>query len=161
AYQANPLGPADKVAPKPPAAAVDGPDADDGLLTVSGVVRMPDGAPAVGATVRSYNAIEEAPAGARPRGAGRLQARGGLGNGCSLHAASTDARAQAVETVASVATRTTFVAPLELTLAPALAHEVTVLSGGNPLPGAHVAAEGSGYEVHGVTGADGKVQLLL
>jgi hypothetical protein len=159
AYQASPPGPAGTVATKPEAAAVDGPD--DGLLAVSGVVRMPDGAPAVGATVRAFTAIEEAPAVTRTDGAGRFQLRAVFGNGCSLHAASADASAQTVHTVASVATRTRFVEPLELTLVPALAHEVTVLSRGNPVSGAHVAAEGPGYEVQGVTGADGKAQLLL
>ena len=54
-----------------------------------------------------------------------------------------------------------FAAPLELTLLPALHHEVTVLSEGRPVAGAQVAAWEPISRFKGVTGQDGKVRLRL
>ncbi len=48
-----------------------------------------------------------------------------------------------------------------MTLAPALTHEVTVLSEGRPVQDAQVAGSGTGFKVQGVTGQDGKAQLRL
>jgi hypothetical protein len=81
--------------------------------------------------------------------------------GGRLHLSSANGSYQTVLNVPSVATRTVFASPLELTLLPALNHAVTVLSEGRPVMGAHVAAVGTDFHVQGVTGADGKVRLRL
>ena len=63
--------------------------------------------------------------------------------------------------VPSVAVRTAFASPVEMTLSPALTHEVTILSDGRPVEDAHVAALGTDFEVHGLSDQDGKVELRL
>jgi RNA polymerase sigma factor (sigma-70 family) len=138
-----------------------GANSDDGLLTVTGIVRMRDGSPVVGATVRSITGSHESSTVARTDDAGRFQLRAVFGNGCRLHASSADGSYQSVRNVQSVATRTALTAPLELTVLPALHHEVTVLSDGRPVAGAHVGASGTDFRVQGITGQDGKVRLRL
>jgi RNA polymerase sigma factor (sigma-70 family) len=137
------------------------PNSDNGLLTVTGVVRMRDGSPVAGATVRSFTGSDEPSTVARTDEAGRFQLQAVFGNGCRLHLSSADGSYQTVLKVRSVAARTVFAAPLELTLSPALHHEVTVLSEGRPVAGAQVAAMGTDFQVQGVTGQDGKVRLRL
>ncbi len=103
---------------------------DDGLLTVTGIVRMRDGSPVAGATVRSFTRSDEPSTVARTDEAGRFQLQAVFGYGCCLHVSSADGSYQTVLKVRTVAARTVFAAPLELTLLPALHHEVTVLSEG-------------------------------
>ncbi len=74
---------------------------------------------------------------------------------------SPDGRYQTVVKVRAVETRITLAAPLELTLLPALNHEVTVLSQGHPAAGARVAAKGTDFQVEGITGPDGKARLRV
>jgi RNA polymerase sigma factor (sigma-70 family) len=142
---------------EPPSAA----HADDGLLTVSGIVRMRDGSPVAGATARSFTGSDQAETVARTDAAGRFQIRGLFGNGCRLHVTSADERYQTVGKVRSTATRTELSVPLELTVVPALHHEVTILSQGRPAAGAQVVAAGIDFRVQGVTGQDGKVAFRV
>jgi hypothetical protein len=132
-----------------------------GLVTVTGTVLMPDGSPASGATVASTDESEDSPTVARTNDAGRFQLQGILGNGAQLHARSADGSLQTTLQVPSVAVRTAFSSPIRLTLAPALTHEVTVLSDGRPVKEARVVALGTAFKVHGITSVDGKVRLLL
>ncbi len=132
-----------------------------GLLTVTGTVLMPDGSPAAGATVVSTTGTDEPPTITRTDDAGRFQLHGVFGNGGRLHARSADGNHQTALAVPSGAVRTTFASPVEMTLSPALTHEVTVLSDGHPVEDAHVAALGTDFEVHGRTNPDGKVGLRL
>ena len=134
---------------------------DNGLLTVTGIVRMRDGSPAAGATVQSISGSDEPSTVTRTDDAGRFQLQAVFGNGGRLHVSSADGSYQTALNVASVATRTMFASPLDFTLLPALSHEVTVLSEGQPVKGAHVAAIGTDFHVQGVTGEDGKVRLRL
>ena len=136
-------------------------NSDDGLLTVKGIVRMPDGSPVAGATVKSNTESDEASTVIRADDAGRFQLQAVFGNGCRLHASSADGSFQTVLKVSSVATRTVFASPLELTLLPVVDHQVTVLAEGRPVAGAQVAASGIDFQVQGVTGPDGKVRLRL
>ena len=133
----------------------------DGLLTVTGIVRMRDGSPVVGAIVRSFSGSEEPSTVARTDEVGRFQLRAVFGNGCRLHVSSADGNYQTVLKILSTATRTVFAAPVGLTLLPALDRVVTVLSEGRPVAGAHVAALGTGFQVQGVTGRDGIARLRL
>ena len=134
---------------------------DDGLLTVTGIVRMRDGSPVAGATVRSITGLDDTGPVAHTDDGGRFQLQGVFQGGGRLHVSSPDGSFQAVLNVPSVATRTVFASPLELTLSPALTHRVTVLSQGRPAAGALVAATATGFHVQGVTGQDGKVRLRL
>jgi hypothetical protein len=133
----------------------------DGLLSVTGIVRMRDRSPVVGATVRSMTGSDEPSVVVRTDGSGRFQFQAMLGNGCTLHASSPDGGYQAVLRIPSVDTRTVLRNPLDLTLLPALNHGVTVRADGRPVTGAQVAAQGTNYQVEGVTGRDGKVRLKL
>src|SRR4029079_12895998 len=107
----------------------------------------PDGSPAVGATVRSYSGYHEPSVLTHTDGTGRFQFQGMFGNGCNLHASSADGRHQTVTRVPSIAARTVFTTPLEVTLAPALAHEVRVLSEGRPVAGVQVVGGGPTFRV--------------
>jgi len=122
---------------------------------------MPDGSPAAGATVEAMTGTDEPTIIARTNDAGRFQLHGVLGNGGRLHASSADGKHQTMLVVSSAAVRTTFASPVELSLAPALTHEVIVLSDGRPVEAAHVVAGGQNFRVHAVTGRDGKAKLLL
>ena len=162
AYQDAGPDPADaragaEVKPGPPAVT----PSNAGFLTVTGTVLMPDGSPAAGATVESTSESDEAPAIARTDDAGRFQLHGVFGNGGRLHVRSADGNHQATLGVSPVAVRTAFASPVEMTLSPALTHEVTILSDGRPVEDAHVAAVGDDFEVHGLTNQDGKVVLRL
>jgi RNA polymerase sigma factor (sigma-70 family) len=134
---------------------------DDGLLSVTGIVRMRDGSPVAGATVRSNNGSDEPSSVTRTDASGRFQLQGLFGYGARLHAKTADGKHQTVLHVQSGAARTAFASPLELTLSPSLAHGVAVLSEGRPVAGAQVAVSGAGFEVHGVSGPDGNLQLQL
>ncbi len=153
------------------AAFADGPDpvppqAEEMRLTLTGTVRMPDGSPASGATVESTDDPDvesrQGSAGvARTDVNGRFQLRGIFGNGAYLYARSADGNHQTTLRISSLAARSASATPVELTLAPAVDHEVVVLADGRPVEGAHVVASGMEFNVHGVTGADGKLKLRL
>ena len=136
-------------------------NADDGLLTVTGVVRMRDGSPVAGASVRSINAIDQTVSDAGTDGGGRFQLRGVFGNGGSLHAKSADEKYQTILWVPAGAARTAFASPVELRLSSSITHRIAVMSEGRPVPGAQVAVSGAGFRVLGVSGRDGKLQLEL
>jgi hypothetical protein len=130
-----------------------------GLLTFTGTVHMPDGRPAVGATVKSISQFGDAAAIARTNDAGRFQLQGLFGSGAKLHVISADGNHQATYGFSALAARVTFASPLKLTLSPSATHEVAVVSSGRPVKGAEVAGSTATVEVHGITGQDGKVQL--
>jgi hypothetical protein len=111
--------------------------------------------------VRSVTKLDETQPVTRTDDAGRFQLQGVFEYGGRLHVSSADGSYQTVLSVPSVATRTVFASPLELKLLPALTHRVTVLSQGRPVAGAHVAAVGTDFLVHGVTGQDGKAPHRL
>ncbi len=135
--------------------------ASDGLLRAAGVVRLRDGSPVAGAILRSTTGSDEPSTTARADESGRFALEAVFGNGCRLHVMSPDGRFQTVLKVRAVETRLTLAAPLEVTLLPALSHEVTVLSQGQPAAGARVAAIGTDFQVEGITGPDGKVRLRV
>ncbi len=135
--------------------------ASDGLLRAAGVVRLRDGSPVAGAILRSTTGSNEPSTTARADESGRFSLAAVFGTGCRLHVMSRDGRYQTVLKVRAVETRITLAAPLELTLLPALNHEVSVLSQGHPAAGARVAAKGTDFQVQGTTGADGKARLRV
>ncbi len=153
------------------AAFADGPgpvpsQAEEMRLTLTGTVRMPDGSPASGATVESTDDPDvesrQGSAGAdRTDATGRFQLRGIFGNGAHLYARSADGNHQTTMRISSLAARSVSATPVELTLAPSVNHEVVVLADGRPMEGVHVVASGMEFNVHGVTGADGKLKLRL
>jgi hypothetical protein len=139
-----------------------GPDVNParaGLLTVTGTVRLPDGSPAVGATVTSNSTFGSSAIVARTNDAGRFRLDGVFGEGARLHIDSADGKHQAIRMVSPVAIRVAARSPVEITLSPAVTHEVTVLSDGGPVKGAQIAGSGTDFKVQGVTGQDGKAQL--
>lgn len=131
-----------------------------GPLTITGTVRMPDGSPASGATVRKVNTgSSERAIVVRANKAGRFQIQDVFGDGIPLHASSADGSYQAFFRMPAGAVRTSVADPVGLKLAPAITHDVIVVSQGRPVNGAHVAAIGAGFEVQGIAGEDGKARL--
>ncbi len=63
-------------------------NSDDELLTVTGIVRLQDGSPVAGASVRSMNGIGETAPAARTDHAGRFQLQGVFVDGGRLHVSS-------------------------------------------------------------------------
>lgn|GEM_PF-3564385 len=151
----SPAPPASK-SPKPAAIA-----SAPGQVTVTGTVLMPDGSPAAGAIVESIPDREEPPNIVRTDEAGRFQLQGVFGNGSRLHIRSADGSHLATLLQSAVGVRTAFASPVKLTLAPALVHDLTVLSGGRPVAGAHVVASGTAFRTEAVTGPDGKAHLPI
>ncbi len=129
------------------------------LLSVTGTVLMPDGSPAAGASVRSKGQSDMPPIIVLTDDAGRFELQDMFGGGAQLHASSADGRHQTTMSVPAAVTRTLFASPIELKLTPADTHEVTVVSDGKPVAGAHVSIGGSGFTVDGLTGADGRALL--
>ncbi len=130
-------------------------------VPVKGRVLMADGSPAAGATVESITLSGNPPVLTRTDASGRFQLRDVFENCARLHASSADGKLQTTLMVSSAAARTSFASGVDLSLSPALTHEVIVLSGGRPVEGARVAATGQQFKVCGVTGRDGKVKLQL
>jgi hypothetical protein len=130
----------------------------DGQLTLMGKVVMPDGSPAAGATVRPVNSMDGTPTIATTA-AGRFQLRGVFGNGAPLHASSADGSHQTTLRIAAGAARNASASLIELRLAPASTHEVTVVSDGKPVEGAQVVCAGTGFHVEGLSDSQGKVTL--
>ena len=71
-------------------------NSDDGLLTVTGIVRMRDGSPVAGATVRSITGLDDTGPVARTDDGGRFQLQGVFEGGGRLHVSSPDGSYQAV-----------------------------------------------------------------
>ena len=152
--------PAQAAVPAKPGPAAEA-DSGPGLLIATGTVLMPDGSPASGATLTSTAESDAGPTVVRADEAGRFRLRGRFGNGGRLHASSADGSHQAVWTVSADLARVVLGSPLELRLAPATSHRVTVLAEGRPVEGAQVAASGDDFHVQGTTGRDGTVLLQL
>jgi len=140
---------------------------DGMLVTLIGIVHMPDGSPAQGATVESKGGFDvgsvETLLVARTDSGGRFQLRGMFGNGARLYARSADTNHQTTLITPAMAVRSVSVSatPVELTLTPAIKHEVLVLAEGRPAESAQVVASGHAFQVRGVCGADGKLRLQL
>jgi RNA polymerase sigma factor (sigma-70 family) len=158
------------VAPEQPRATFAGPDkkeparvgvSDAGLLIVTGTILMPDGKPAIGATMTWITGTDEMATVARADESGRFRLEGLFGNGARLHARSADGSHQAVRAVSADAVRTTFDSPVEFRLTKSMGHRVSVLAEGRPAEGVLVAASGTDFQVDGVTGRDGQVVLRL
>ena len=129
---------------------------DDMLVTLTGIVHMPDGSPAQGAIVESkvgsdVGSVEPLLV-ARTDGGGRFQLRGMFGNGAQLYARSADTNHQTTLIIPAMAVRSVSVSatPVELTLTPAIKHEVLVLAEGRPAENAQVVASGHAFQVRGV-----------
>ena len=132
-----------------------------GQLTARGLVRLRDGSPVVGATVRLISGIDETGRIVQTDGMGHFELHNVFEGGGCLHISSPDGSYQTIFHVPAVATRTVFADSLELTLLPALSHTVTVLSDRRPAEGVQVAALGTRFHVQGRTGRNGKVRLRL
>ena len=137
------------------------------LVTLTGIVHMPDGSPAQGAIVESKVGSDVGSVGpllvARTDEGGRFQLRGMFGNGAQLYGRAADTNHQATLIIPAMAVRSVSAsaAPVELKLTPAIKHEVLVLAEGRPAKGAEVVASGHAFRVRGATGADGKLPLQL
>ncbi len=152
-----PFAPADQ---RPSSAPADA-QANDGLLTLRATVLMPDGSPAPGAVVESIGLPGDRPNVVRGDESGRLRLRDVFRAGAKIHARSLDGAHQTTLMTTAEEARSLFAVPIELTLAPAVTHEVVVLSEGRPVAAARVAATGSCFKVRGVTGPEGRVELRL
>jgi RNA polymerase sigma factor (sigma-70 family) len=137
------------------------PQSDAGELTVTGIVRMPNNTPVPGAIVKLMPERYEAPRTIITDAAGRFQFQGIFSIDCRLHATSADGTRQGVLSVPATEARTALRTPRELTLFPALNHQVTVLKEGRPVTGVHVLAMGPDFRINGMIGPDGKVKLKL
>ena len=149
--------------PAPQAVVQAGPNRGDrqGLregLAVSGVVRMPDGSPASGAIIES--AMQDQPTlVVRADTAGRFRLEGVFGNGSRLFAHTPDGTLQVARMTPADAARVDLAAPVELKLAPAAAHELTVRAEGKPVEGAEVVMAGQYFNVSGLSDREGRVLL--
>jgi hypothetical protein len=137
------------------------------LVTLTDIVYMPDGSPAQRALVESkvgsdVGSVEPLVV-ARTDNGGRFQLRGMFGNGAQLYARSADTNHQTTLIIPAMAVRSVSVSatPVELTLTPAIKHEVLVLAEGRPAESAQVVASGHAFQVRGVCGVDGKLRLQL
>src|SRR5262245_57984341 len=140
---------------------------DDMLVTLTGIVRMPDGSPAQGAIVESNVGADvgevEPLLVARADADGRIQLRGVFGNGAKLYGRSADANHQTTLIIPAMTVRSVSASatPVELKLTPAIKHEVLVLADGRPAEHVQVVASGHVFRSRGTTGADGKLRLQL
>jgi hypothetical protein len=136
----------------------------DGTLKVTGTIRLPDGSPAANAYVSFFGDLNIGvfDASTRADAEGRFELAGWNPYTARLHFRSSDSRHQATLLVYAQDARAKFARPLDVQLAPAERHVVTVLADGKPVTGAHVVAIGEVvYRVSGQTGADGKAELLV
>jgi hypothetical protein len=137
--------------------------AEDVVLPITGTARLPDGSPAARAIVSTYGdpnigGLDES---VRADDQGRFQLGKIVSHTYRLHVRSSDGKFQTALTVPPSQARVTFARPLELRLAAAERHVVTVLSNGKPVAAAHLVAKGDSYRVSGQTAADGRVELLV
>jgi hypothetical protein len=130
-------------------------------LTLTGTVRMPDGSPATGVIVEATDGFDGPPLVVRADRLGRFEVRGVFGAGARLYARSAEGNHQTTRIIPSVVVRSVAAAPIELTLAPAIGHEVVVLAGGRPVERAEVVASGQSFRVRGATDPHGKLSLRL
>jgi hypothetical protein len=133
-------------------------------LTVSGTVVLEDGTPAADAYVESLGVKRDGRINLSTRAdkEGRFELSGQFEYGCSLHVRSVDESQQATVQISPGEARTRLAKPIDFKLAPAKERLVMVTSRlGQPVAGAHVAAEGSSYRAEGVTADDGTVRMRL
>jgi hypothetical protein len=123
------------------AAGEEKPAANDGLLTASGRVLLPDGSPAAGATVWALGGDQsKGIALVHTNEKGEFRLRHAFDIGASLNARTEDGRLLASLHVAREQARTTFARPVELRLAPGREQVVSVTFQDKPLAGATVVA---------------------
>jgi hypothetical protein len=137
----------------------------DGVLKVSGNVQMPNLSPAADVVVTAIGepALSIADVFARTDGRGHFEMQVPTTfSAYRLHAHTTDFAHQAVLQVPVDLARRRFAKSLEIKLAPATPHIVTVLRDGKPVAGAHVAASSwFDYRIEGRTGNDGTAKLFV
>ena len=127
---------------------------------MSGIVLMPDGSPAVDATVSSFGVVRKDCPATHTDSQGRFRLQGDFGFDCRLLAGARMRHARRpCEFLHSMSHGTS--RPIELKLTPTHEHMVSVTAADKPVANAHVVAGDLGYKVHGVTAADGTVKLLI
>jgi hypothetical protein len=143
---------ADEARPESPLASAE--------LNVTGTALLPDGSPAAGAAVRSFDYYPPSNRTTTADRLGKFELKGPLLSGLRLHVMSPDAHDQAVLFVPEEAVRSFLSQPLTIVLQPAKRHWIEVTAKGRPVEGARVSIAGkvSGYASlqTGVTDADGK-----
>jgi hypothetical protein len=143
------------------AAGTDAPANRSSTLTMDGVVLMPDGSRAANAVVSLLEFRGRTPTTLRTDAQGRFRLTGDFCDDCRLFVHSADARNQLAYRLSASDARERLTKPVELKLAPAREHVVSVSSEGKPVAGVHVAAAGFSFHMNGVTGQDGKATLHI
>ncbi|MGH7136505.1 MAG: hypothetical protein ACREHD_12250, partial [Pirellulales bacterium] len=145
------------------AAKLDSPPPASAEFIVTGTVLLPDGRPAAGAIVRSYDRFDHSQRATTADRLGKFELPDPCLSGLRLHATSPDGRNQAVLLVPEEAVRSSLSQPLTIVLEPAKPHQVVVTAKGRPIEGAHVSVGGNFFDyvsLHAnVTGADGAATL--
>jgi hypothetical protein len=139
------------------------PAADDGLLTASGRVLLPDGSPAAGAVVWAVCGDQsQGIALVHANKNGEFRLRHAFDIGAALNARTEDGRLLASLHVAREQARTTFVRPVELRLAPGREQVVSVTFQDKPLAGATVvASDTANFKATAQTDGYGQARLRL
>jgi len=122
-------------------------------------VVMADGSSAAGAIVESLSDLYDPDVAVTADAAGRARLDGVFGGGAKIWARSADGAYQATKTVPRSLVRSAAARPVGLELSQAASHEVSVLSQGQPVDGAHVAVIGLTFRARGVTNEDGKCRI--
>jgi hypothetical protein len=135
------------------------PTPDDTDMTLTGTIFMPDGTPASGVLVTSLK-IDGAST-TRTDQQGRFQLTCETLTDCRLHTRTMDGGYQAVRRIPALLARTEFTKPLELTLKKAREQLVAVVAERKPVEGCQLTAVGENFRVTGVTGKDGRANLLV
>ena len=136
-------------------------DADEGLLSLTVSVRMPDGSPAAGTVVESHSDPLTPAVTSLTDAAGTATLRDTFDNGAQIYARTADGAHQAVLMAPAANVRSMTATPVEVTLAPAVPHDVSVTAQGQTVEGAVVIASGDGFRASGRSNADGQCRLLL
>ncbi|HUE15419.1 MAG TPA: M56 family metallopeptidase, partial [Planctomycetaceae bacterium] len=134
---------------------------NEGLLTVTGRVLLPDGSPAADAFVSAVGNRDERGTTVRADATGRFRLQHAFGTHCFLHAHTPDWRQQATFSTPAALARVILAHPIELKLAPAHRQHVSVTSEGKPAAGVRVIGAGGPFKVEGRTGPDGRAALWL
>lgn len=124
----RPCGAAEEPSPEPPVEAVE--------LRVIGTVLLPDGRPATGAIVRSFDRFDHSRRTTNTDRFGKFDLEDPCLGGLWLHAMSSDGSGQAVVSVPEVAVRSALSRPLTVTLQPAKPYQVVVTAEGRRVEGA-------------------------
>ncbi|HEV7225442.1 MAG TPA: hypothetical protein VGN42_22240, partial [Pirellulales bacterium] len=124
---------ADEARPESPLASAE--------LNVSGTALLPDGSPAAGTAVRSFDYTRSTRTTIADR-LGKFELKGPLLSGLRLHVMSPDAHDQAVLFVPEEAVRSFLSQPLTIVLQPAKRHWIEVTAKGRPVEGARVSIAG-------------------